>query len=175
MSVALDYASDDDEAGVFFGAHNPVERKIAASLSRSIPASPASCSLAALAAGPGSGSGSGSASSSVGPRAPRRSSIRFKRDSCEVLRRRTPADDKEDEAGPSRLAQSHVHDRTPTPEDDTMEDGMFLDDADTDKENSIVPDPYYGSDVEDEYSPAEVEEAKPITLGFHGRQDGELS
>lgn len=73
---SLDFSSDD-EAGVFFGTPKAIERKIVASLSKTIPPSPASRDLALTAA-------SGS---------PRSSSIPTrrvkKRDSREFLRRKT--------------------------------------------------------------------------------------
>jgi len=210
---AFDFASDDDEAGVFFGAHNPIEHKIVASLSRSIPPSPASCSLSTIAE-------------------PRRASLAASNrvrnnDSREFLRRRTllhgdlekslssSAEERSDgtaldmgsevednsrvdppqpEAGPSshRLpAPSFARaDPEPTREDTPeqempsfhVEEGMFTDihmsdDDETDKENTMVPEMYYDSEDEMEYtSPVEHVDDKPITLGFTGvGPDGELT
>lgn len=195
-SEFFDFASSDDEAGVFFGAHNPVERKIVASLSRSIPSSPASRNLSSIAE-------------------PRRSSLANrvkKRDSREFLRRKTSLHGSPDrsvvaekvweggffekhveeeevaeepEAGPSTL---------PPPENSTMmidlegldippselasfnadeeayRNDSYTDDEETDKENAL-PETYYGSEDEDVYIPATEEGAqRALTLGFDSEQ-----
>jgi hypothetical protein len=204
----FDFASDDDEAGVFFGAHNPIERKIVASLSRSIPSSPASCSLATLAEGPRRSSLANTTRAAGGAR---------KAESREFLRRKTLMHGELDgsfnisaekgdgsflqtaeedgmreqpEAGPSSrpfgdtsLALDHGE-LADTSEEDMpsfhIEDGMFPGDPmsdDGDKENTMLPEPYYDFEAEEEYAaPLERVDDKPITIGFSGGGlDGELA
>lgn len=182
----IDFSSSDDEAGVFFGTPKAVEHKIAAALSRSIPATPLTRER---------------------PSAPRRSSSRLqKRDSREFLRRKTlllstpgagPSGDKmweggfherteelEDEpiAGPSTPMVPHEDiaveldtlrlDTFPSsPEDDARSDDFF-DEEEEGKENTAVPEEWDGEegyDSEDEYVPAPPESV-PMTIGFRDGQ-----
>lgn len=178
---ALDFSSSDDEAGVFFGAHLPVERKIIAALSRSVPSVPAVESTRS---------------------APRRSSLAArvkKRDSREFVRRKTlmpgteplagekvweggffekPSEDVDDAnlAGPSQSAPrddvevSTVLQSMRIDENDRSiesDHGVFVEDEETDKENTVIPEPEYSSEEEEE----EEEFDQPtddltVTLGF---------
>lgn len=95
------FESSDDEAGVFFGAHRPIERKIVKALSRSKSSSPSrsNAATAAATAAPAavrerSTAGEPSTPSRVpsSSSGPRRSSLANrvrKRDSREFLRRKT--------------------------------------------------------------------------------------
>lgn len=192
----LGFSSDDDEAGVFFGAHKPSEQKIVAALSRSIPPSPAQHDLSRAAA------------------APRRSSLLNrvrKRDSREFLRRKTlllpgtpqqPAAEKvweggfyEKEAEPgavepevelmssSSSSLPSRNDEVPTDHDSLQTDSLTSletsmedssssfaseeDELEIDKENLMEPEVYQEEEDIDEYIPAPRESA-PISVGFGG-------
>ncbi|WOO86189.1 uncharacterized protein LOC62_07G009675 [Vanrija pseudolonga] len=188
---ALDFSSSDDEAGVFFGAHLPVERKIIAALSRSVPSVPAVESARS---------------------APRRSSLAArvkKRDSREFVRRKTlmpgteplagekvweggffekPSEDVDEAnlAGPSQstprddVEVTTVLESMRIDENDRSIDsdhGAFVEDEETDKENTVIPEPEYSSEEEEEEDFDQPTDDLTVTLGFPkgGHDDDDFS
>ncbi|KAL1405113.1 hypothetical protein Q8F55_008736 [Vanrija albida] len=173
----LDFSSSDDEAGVFFGAHRPVERKIIAALSRSTPGLPATPEPAAAPA-----------------RRPSLANRVKKRDSREFVRRKTllpgtepptgekvweggffekPSEDEDESnsAGPSKstprdeaevttvLESMRIDEHSPEPE-------VFIEhDEEMDKENTVIPEQEYSSE-EDDLSEGQPVDDVTVTLGF---------
>lgn len=194
----LGFSSSDDEAGVFFGTPKAIERKIVASLSKTIPPSPASRDLALTAA-------SGSRSSPTVKRVK-------KRDSREFLRRKTlllahpevspaekvwegnfyekdPPESEEVQASP---ASEHSSEQSPNILDMTASlitdagadaspssnSSLDLDifhntntslESDFDKENTDIPEPLDYT-PEPEYIPDEPEPTAALTLGMREGQ-----
>lgn len=194
----LGFSSSDDEAGVFFGTPKAIERKIVASLSKTIPPSPASRDLALTAA-------SGSSPS----RSPAVKRVK-KRDSREFLRRKTlllahpevsPAEKvwegnfyekdpptTEEQASPSSEGSNHqspnildmttslitTADVSPASSSSSLDLDIFNKsdtslESDFDKENTDIPEPLDYT-PEPEYIPDEPEPTAALTLGMREAQ-----
>lgn len=186
----LGFSSSDDEAGVFFGTPKAIERKIVASLSKTIPPSPASRDLARTAAS--------------GSRSPVVKRVK-KRDSREFLRRKTlllptvspaekvwegnfyekdPPESEEVQVTPSPedgqspnildMTTSLVTEPSPSSSSSSLDLDIFGNgdtslESDFDKENTDIPEPLDYT-PEPEYIPDEPEPTAALTLGMREAQ-----
>lgn len=193
----LGFSSSDDEAGVFFGTPKAIERKIVASLSKTIPPSPASRDLARTAAS--------------GSRSPAVKRVK-KRDSREFLRRKTlllpavssvspaekvwegnfyekdPPESDEVQASPKAspsseegqspnildLTASLVTEPSPSSSSSSLDLDIFGNgdtslESDFNKENTDIPEPLDYT-PEPEYVPDEPEPTAALTLGMREAQ-----